>query len=59
MEGELISAFEEIDKLRCKKRKQKQLLKQFKMNSEKPDEKFSLLKMELKEAKKIEDILKK
>jgi hypothetical protein len=58
MEGELISAFEEIDKLRCKKRKQKQLLMQFKMNGEKPDENFALLKVELEEAKKIEDILK-
>jgi hypothetical protein len=58
MEGELISALEEIDRLRCKKRKQKQLLKQFKMNSEKPNEIFSLLKVELEEAKKIEDILK-
>jgi hypothetical protein len=58
MEGELISALEEIDRLRCKKRKQKQLLKQFKMNGEKPDENFSLLKVELEEAKKIEDILK-
>ena len=58
IEGELISALEEIDRLRCKKRKQKQLLKQFKMNGEKPDENFSLLKVELEEAKKIEDILK-
>jgi hypothetical protein len=58
MEGELISALEEIDRLRCKKRKQKQLLKQFKMNGEKPDENLSLLKVELEEAKKIEDILK-
>jgi hypothetical protein len=58
MEGELIIALEEIDRLRCKKRKQKQLLKQFKMNGEKPNEKFSLLKLELEEAKKIEDILK-
>jgi chromosome segregation ATPase len=58
MEGELISALEEIDRLRCKKRKQKQLLKKFKMNGEKPDENFSLLKVELEEAKKIEDILK-
>jgi hypothetical protein len=58
MEGELISALEEIDRLRCKKRKQKQLLKEFKMNSEKPDENSSLLKVELEEAKKIEDILK-
>jgi hypothetical protein len=59
MEGELISALEEINRLRCKKRKQKQLLKQFKMNGEKPDENFSLLKVELEEAKKIKDILKK
>jgi hypothetical protein len=58
MEGELISVLEEIDRLRCKKRKQKKLLKQFKMNSEKPDENFSLLKVELEEANKIEDILK-
>jgi hypothetical protein len=58
MEGELISALEEINRLRCKKKKQKQLLKQFKMNGEKHDEKFSLLKVELEEAKKIEDILK-
>jgi predicted nucleic acid-binding Zn-ribbon protein len=49
---------EEIDRLRCKKRKQKQLLMQFKMNGKKPDEDFSLLKVELEEAKKIEDILK-
>jgi hypothetical protein len=58
MEGELISALEEIVRLRCKKRKQKQLLKQFKMNGEKLDEKISLVKVELEEAKKIEDILK-
>jgi hypothetical protein len=58
MEGKLISALEEIDRLRCKKRKQKQLLMQFKMNGEKLDENFSLLKVELEEAKKIEDILK-
>jgi hypothetical protein len=58
MEGELISALEEIDRIRCNKRKQKQLLKQFKINGEKPDENFSLLKVELEEAKKIEDILK-
>ena len=53
MEGELISALEEIDRLRCKKRKQKQLLKQFKMNDKKSSEYFSLLKVELEEAKKI------
>jgi hypothetical protein len=58
MEGELISALEEIDRLRCKKRKQKHLLKQFKMNGEKPNENFSLLKVELEEVNKIEDILK-
>jgi hypothetical protein len=58
MEGELISALEEIDRLRCKKRKQKRLLMQFKMNDKKPDENFALLKVELEEAKKIEDILK-
>jgi hypothetical protein len=58
MEGELISALEEIERLRCKKRKQKQLLMQFKMNGEKPNENFSLLKVDLEEAKKIEDILK-
>jgi hypothetical protein len=58
MEGELINALEEIDRLRFKKRKQKQLLKQFEMIGEKPEEYFSLLKVELEEAKKIEDILK-
>jgi hypothetical protein len=58
MEGELISALEEIDRLICKKRKQKRLLMQFKMNDKKPDEDFALLKVELEEAKKIEDILK-
>jgi hypothetical protein len=58
MEGELISALEEIDRLRCKKRKQKRLLMQFKINDKKPDEDFALLKVELEEAKKIEDILK-
>jgi hypothetical protein len=30
----------------------------FKMNGKKPDEEFSLLKVELEEAKKIEEILK-
>jgi len=58
MEGELISSLKEIDRLRCNKRKQKQLLMQFKMNGEKPDENFSLLKVELEKEKKIEDILK-
>jgi hypothetical protein len=58
MEGELISALEEIDRLRLEKRKQKQLLMQFEKNAKKPDEDFALLKVELEEAKKIEDILK-
>ena len=58
MEGELISSLEEIDRLKCKTIKQKQLLMQFKMNAEKPHDIFSLLKVELEEANKIEDILK-
>jgi hypothetical protein len=58
MEGELIIALEDIDRLRLKKRKQKQLLMQFEKNGKKPDENFSLLKVELEEAKKIEDTLK-
>jgi hypothetical protein len=58
MEGELISALEKIDRLRIKNRKQKQLLIQFKKDSKQPDEDFALLKVELEEAKKIEDILK-
>ena len=59
MEGELISALEEIDRLRLKKRKLKQLLMQCEKNGKKPSEDLSLLKLELEEAKKIEDILKK
>jgi hypothetical protein len=58
LEGELISALEEIDRLRTKNRKEKQLLTQFEKDSKKPDEYFALLKVELEEAKKIEDILK-
>jgi hypothetical protein len=58
MEGELISALEEIDRLRLKKRKQKQLLMQFEKNGKKSEEDFSLLKVELEEANKIEDTLK-
>jgi hypothetical protein len=34
------------------------LLTQFEKNNKKPDEDFALLKVELEEAKKIEDILK-
>jgi hypothetical protein len=58
MEGELISALEEIDRLRLKKRKQKQLLMQFEKDGKKPDEDLALLKVELEEANKIEDTLK-
>jgi hypothetical protein len=58
LEGELISALEEIDRLRTKNRKKKQLLTQFEKDNKKPDEDFALLKVELEEAKKIEDILK-
>jgi hypothetical protein len=59
MEGELISALEEIDRLRIKNRKQRQLLIQFKKDSKEPDDDLVLLKVELEEAKKIEDILKR
>ena len=58
MEGELISALEEIDRLEIKKRKQKQLMMQYEKNEKKTSEVFALLKIELEEAKKIEDILK-
>ena len=58
MEGELISALEEIDRLRLKKRKQKQLLMQYEKNGKEPSEDIALLKLELEEANKIEDILK-
>jgi hypothetical protein len=58
MEGELISALEEIDRLRIKNRKQKQLLIQFEKDSKQPDEDLALLKVKLEEAKKIKDILK-
>jgi hypothetical protein len=58
MEGELISALEEIDRLRIKNKKQRQLLIQFEKDSKKLDEDLVLLKVELEEAKKIKDILK-
>jgi hypothetical protein len=58
MEGELISALEEINRLRIKIRKQKQFPIQFEKDSKEPDEDLVLLKVELEEAKKIEDILK-
>ena len=59
MEGELVSALEEIDRLGLKKRKQKQLLMRYEKNGKEPSEDISLLKLELEEVKKIEDILKK
>ena len=58
LEGEFISALEEIARLRSKKKKKKQLLIQFEKDSKKPDEDFAFLKVELEEAKKIQDILK-
>jgi hypothetical protein len=58
LEEELISAIEEIARLIFNKKKQKQLLIQSEKDSKKPDEDFALLKVELEEAKKIEDILK-
>ena len=58
MEGDLVNALEEIDRLRLKKRKQKQLLMQYENNGKEPSEYISLLKLELEETKKIEDILK-
>ena len=53
MEGELISAMEDIDRRRLKKRKQKQLLIQYKKNGKEPSEDIALLKLELEEANKI------
>jgi hypothetical protein len=47
MEGELISALEEIDRLRIKNIKKKQLLIQFEKDNKQPDEDFALLKVEL------------
>ena len=58
MEGELISALEEIDRLRLKKRNEKRLFLEYEKNGKKPSEYLSLLKLELEEANKIEDILK-
>ena len=58
MEGELISALEDINILKIKKRKQKKVLMQYEKNGKEPSEYISLLKLELEEVKKIEDILK-
>ena len=58
MEGELISALEEIDRLRLKKRKQKQLLIQYEQIVKEPSADFTMLKVELEEANKIPNILR-
>jgi hypothetical protein len=58
LEGELISALEEIYRLGLKMKKKKQLLIQFEKDNKKPNEDFALIKVELEEAKKIQDILK-
>jgi hypothetical protein len=58
MEGELISVLEEIDRIRIKNRKQRQLLIQFEKDRKEPDEDLVLLKVELEEARKIEEIMK-
>jgi hypothetical protein len=47
LEGDMINALEEIDRLRHKKRKKKQSLIQLKNGSKKFDEDFALLKVEL------------
>jgi hypothetical protein len=52
MEGELISALEEISRLRIQNGKKKHLLIQFEKDSKQPDGDFALLKVELEEEKK-------
>jgi hypothetical protein len=47
LEGELITALEEISRLGSKKKKKKQLLIQFEKDNKGPDEDFALLKVEL------------
>ena len=54
MEGELISALEEIDRLRLKKRKHKLLLVQYETSRED----INLIKLELEEERNIEEYLK-
>jgi hypothetical protein len=58
LEGELVSAMEEIDRLREKKRKQKQLLLMYEKTCKEPSKEIDTLKVYLEEDKKIEDILK-
>jgi hypothetical protein len=54
IEGELASAMEEIDRLREKKRKQKQLLLRYEKTCNGPYEEITLLKVKLEEANNIE-----
>jgi hypothetical protein len=58
LEGELIGALEEIARLGFKKKKKKKLLIQLKKDSKKHRDDSSLLKVEIEEANKIEDIPK-
>jgi hypothetical protein len=51
MEGELINALEEIDRLIIKNKKQRKLLIQFEKDSKEPDEDLVLLKVELEKGK--------
>jgi hypothetical protein len=51
LEGELISALEEIARLRSKKKKKKQLLIQFEKDSKKLDEDFALTKSGIRRGK--------
>jgi hypothetical protein len=49
---------EEIDRLREKKIKEKQLLLRYEKTCNEPTEEIALLKVKLEESKNIEDILK-
>lgn len=58
MEGKLLSALKEIKKLRKKNKKKKELLVNYEKEKDKYEySSFFLLKVELEEAKKIEDTL--
>ena len=58
LEGELICALEEIDRLKQKKRKQKDLLNKYEKYEHGSNDILISLKIKLEEAKRIEDILK-
>jgi hypothetical protein len=47
LEGELVNAMEEINRLREKKRKQKQLLLRYEKTCNEPSEEISMLKVKL------------